>query len=130
MHEARAVEQHIDRADLGGDLAYRRFVGDIQNAGLDSLIFQLGKRFCVDIGRPHPGAFACKGERRSASDTLPGRGDECDLAFKPACHGIPLRPREGGDYKCNGRRIAPAPAGSSAEAVRLAYGLEETLSFQ
>ena len=88
-HEARAVEEDVDLADLGGQLVDCSFIGGIQHFGADALLaLQIGEQLRVQVGRPDLRTLARERERRGAPDALAGCGDERGLACESACHGL------------------------------------------
>ena len=103
VHEACAVEQHVDGADLFRNSLHG---GRIQHVELQAFgyagLLQAFHAVFADIGRDHPGALARERHRRRAADAGTRRRTECGLALKPACHDVLLvavgcgwRPAEG-----------------------------------
>ena len=77
MDEAGAVEQHVDRADLGDRRVDGGVVEHIELARRDiGLPGELGERRLVDVGRDDLGAGAGEGEHARLADPLPGRRDQ------------------------------------------------------
>ena len=87
MHEAGAVEQHVDAADLldpGGNVIVAQHVEFARRDAGRSLQF-LQRRF-IDIGRMHSRAGPRERQGRCLADALRGGGEEDNLAFEASGH--------------------------------------------
>ena len=109
MHVAGAVEEHVDRADLGGERGDGEGVGHVEALRADvGSPCQVGQRGLVDVGRDHPRALAREGFRGGAADALGRGGDESGLAGESLRHGESFEVESGVCAKCR-RGYPPMP---------------------
>ena len=87
MHDAGAVEQHVDRRRPRPPCLSiaASSVTSSTRVRIPSLPSSSASAFGVHVGRPDLRALARERERAPRPDALPGRGDERDLACEPAC---------------------------------------------
>ena len=84
VHEARRVEQHVDRPDALGHRLDGGGVARIELHALgDARLLQAGERRLVDVAGDHPGALARERERRGPADAGARRRAERELALEP-----------------------------------------------
>ena len=89
VHKTGAVEQHVDRANLGRKLGDRLLVGGVELPRGDAVdAGKLGERPGLEIGGPDLRALARERDGRSLAHALSRRGDECNLAPQSAAHRI------------------------------------------
>ena len=86
MHDARAVEQHVDVAHLFADFLNRGFIGDVEYARPDAVLtLEFADRLGIQVGRPDLRPFA---RRRSGARGMPWPGgDERGFSCEASCHG-------------------------------------------
>ncbi len=85
MHDAGAVEEHVDRAGLADDGGDGRIVQHVEDAGGDTaLVGKAREGPRVDIRGKHRRAGALEGERGRPPDALPRRRHQNGLAFEIA----------------------------------------------
>src|SRR5712691_192809 len=85
VHVARAVREHIDRADARRELFDLGRVAHVELLALGALqIFYLGG---IEIGRDDFAAFAHEGLRDGPPDSLAGGGYEADFSLQTIRHG-------------------------------------------
>ena len=117
MHEARRVEQHVDRAQPLGLRLDGLGVARIELHALgDAGLLQLAERRLVDVAGDHLGAFARKGDGRGPADAGARRRAERELALETIGHAsvLPMRCRAHGPH---GWLAAPAGVKRPADAV-------------
>ena len=89
MDEAGAVEQHVDRADLGEAGFHRVRVEHVKPARDDAFrAFQFGERLVVDVGGVDGGTGGREGQRAGAPYALRRRGDDDALACQILRHEV------------------------------------------
>ena len=94
MHKPGAVEQDVDRPELIGQRADRNAVPDIETAGRDKGLGEIGQLVLGDVGGKHVRSLGRKGQRRRPADPLRRRRHQGALALKPSRHAAsPCRPR-------------------------------------
>ncbi len=95
MHEARAVEQHIDGADARRATLDGRGIAHIQHGGLDGVVLggQRDESLLVDVRGVHARTFPRHGEGRGAADTLARRRDEHRFLSESFTHVVVASPR-------------------------------------
>jgi hypothetical protein len=79
-----AVEQHVDRAELGRQGQDRLGIQHVERARLAAL--DLGQQVGVDVGGDDPGAFAGEQLGAGLADALGRRGHQGGLAVKSVSH--------------------------------------------
>jgi hypothetical protein len=107
MHEAGAVEQHVDRAVPRRRVAHRGVVQHVEPLDRRPELLQLQRLGQVLIGGDHARPLGDEGFRRGAADALRRRRQKADLALEPSGHAILLRSahpcRKRGGAKGEGR---------------------------
>lgn len=83
MHEARAIEQHVDGADRIGERVDRRAVAHVEHARIERAVAQ---RVDADVRRDHARTLAREPLGRRAADALRGGRDERRLASQSCFH--------------------------------------------
>ena len=96
MDKAGAVEQHVERPELGGQCRDRVVLGHVEPAGRDQRVGERGELVLGDVGRQHARPLGGKGQRRRPADPLRRRRHQCALAREPSRHraesATPARP--------------------------------------
>ena len=97
VHEARAVEQHVERAFARGERRDVLRVRHVEPTRGQPAARALGvgpephERGFVDVGRQHVGALAREPQRGRAADALPGRRHQRAFALQSHEH-LPKKP--------------------------------------
>ncbi len=85
VHIARAIGEHVDRADAGGKLLDLGGIAHVELPALGAL--QVLHLRGIEIGRDDLAAFAHESLGDGPPDSLAGGGDEADFSLQTIAHG-------------------------------------------